>query len=162
MKNRIKSRKYFSAHGTTVSKFQETSAMEQIRFIQINKKNVPRRDILQILVAIIPRFNVKRCPLSLKFCHLFICISVKQTSVYCKMTNNLCKSVKILISTIFYPVGMVSTNNQLKIYSEQIYKPLQQKPFHVMFLIKKRSADVQYLISNFMIRKTKAASHRCS
>ena len=24
---------------------------------------------------------------------------------------------------VFYPVGMVSTNNQQKIYSEQIYKP---------------------------------------
>ena len=39
------------------------------------KKNV-LRDILWILV-VIGRFNVKRCPLSLKLCHLFICISLK-------------------------------------------------------------------------------------
>ena len=31
-----------------------------------------------------------------------------------------------------------------------------------MFLIKKRSADVQCLISNFMIRSTEAAVRRCS
>ena len=31
-----------------------------------------------------------------------------------------------------------------------------------MFLIKKRSADVQYLISNFMIRSTEADVCRCS
>ena len=133
--------------------------MEQNRFIQRNKKNVLRRDILRILV-VIGRFNVKRCPLSLKFCHLFVCISLKQT---------LCKGQKLAkifqnpdIRTIFYPVGMVSTKNQQKIYSDQIYKPLQQKPFHVMFLIKKRSADVQYLISNFTIRSTEAAVRRCS
>ena len=110
MKNRIKSRKYFSAHGTTVSKFQETSAMEQIRFIQINKKNVPRRDILQILVAIIPRFNVKRCPLSLKFCHLFICISLKYMSCSGQQPALICQNPDI--RTISYPVGMVSTNRQ--------------------------------------------------
>ena len=56
----------------------------------------------------------------------------------------------------------VCTNNQQKIYSDRIYKPLSQKPFHVMFLIKKRSADVQYLISNFIIRGTEAAICRCS
>ena len=69
--------------------------MEQNRFIQRNKKNVLRRDILRILV-VIGRFNVKRCPLSLKFRHLFICKS-----------------------------GMVSTNNQQKIYPEKICKPSQ-------------------------------------
>ena len=117
--------------------------------------------MLQILVAVIQRFNVKRCPLSLKFYHLFVCISLKQTLL---VDNNLCKSVKILISEQYltYPVGMVSTNNQQKIYSGQIYKPLQQKPFYVMFLIKKRLADVQYLIRNFMIRSTEAAIYRCS
>ena len=117
--------------------------------------------MLQILVAVIQRFNVKRCPLSLKFYHLFVCISLKQTLL---VDNNLCKSVKILISEQYltYPVGMVSTNNQQKIYSGQIYKPLQQNPFYVMFLIKKRLADVQYLIRNFMIRSTEAAIHRCS
>ena len=56
----------------------------------------------------------------------------------------------------------VCTNNQQKIYSDRIYKPLSQKTFHVMFLIKKRSADVQYLISNFIIRSTEAAICRCS
>ena len=117
--------------------------------------------MLQILVAVIQRFNVKRCPLSLKFYHLLVCISLKQTLL---VDSNLCKSVKILISEQYlaYPVGMVSTNNQQKIYSGQIYKPLQQKPFYVMFLIKKRLADVQYLIRNFMIRSTEAAIHRCS
>ena len=40
-------------------------------------------------------------------------------------------------------VGMVSTSNIA--YSEQIYKPFQWKPSHIMFLIKKRrSADAQY------------------
>ena len=117
--------------------------------------------MLQILVAVIQRFNVKRCPLSLKFYHLLVCISLKQTLL---VDSNLCKSVKILISEQYlaYSVGMVSTNNQQKIYSGQIYKPLQQKPFYVMFLIKKRLADVQYLIRNFMIRSTEAAIHRCS
>ena len=112
--------------------------------------------MLQILVAVIQRFNV-----SLKFYHLFVCISLKQTLL---VDNNLCKSVKILISEQYltYPVGMASTNNQQKIYSGQIYKPLQQKPFYVMFLIKKRLADVQYLIRNFMIRSTEAAVYRCS
>ena len=112
--------------------------------------------MLQILVAVIQRFNV-----SLKFYHLFVCISLKQTLL---VDNNLCKSVKILISEQYltYPVGMVSTNNQQKIYSGQIYKPLQQKPFYVTFLIKKRLADVQYLIRNFMIRSTEAAVYRCS
>ena len=33
--------------------------MEQNRFIQRNKKNVLRRDILRILVAVVPRFSVK-------------------------------------------------------------------------------------------------------
>ena len=32
----------------------------------------------------------------------------------------------------------------------------------MLFLIKKRSADVQYLICNFMIRSTEAAIRRCS
>ena len=73
VKNQIKNKIFFC----TVSKFQKTSAMEQNRFIQRNKKNIPRRDILRILVAVISRFNVKDCPLSLKFHHLFICISLK-------------------------------------------------------------------------------------
>ena len=134
--------------------------MEQNRFIQRNKKNVLRRDILQILVAVIQRFNVKRCPLSLKFCHLFICISLKQMSCSGQQPALICQSPDI--RTISYPVGMVSTNNQQKIYSGQVYKPLQQKLFYVMFQIKKKLADVQYLIRNFMIRSTEAAIHRCS
>ena len=40
--------------------------MEQIRFIQRNKKTVPRRDILRILVAVIWRFNVKKVSFILK------------------------------------------------------------------------------------------------
>ena len=60
VKNRIKNRKYFSAQQYQYfRKFRRyTSAIEQNRFIQRNKKNVPRRDILRILVAVIPRFNV--------------------------------------------------------------------------------------------------------
>ena len=134
--------------------------MEQNRFIQRNKKKIVlRRDILRILVAVIWRFNLKKYPLSLKFCHLFVCISLKQTLCSGQQPAQICQNPDI--RTVFYPVGMVSTNNQQKIYSEQIYKP-QQKPFHVMFLIKKRSAGVQYLISNFIIRSIEAAIHGCS
>ena len=68
VKNRIKNRKYFSAQQYQYfRKFRRyTSAIEQNRFIQRNKKNVPRRDILRILVSVIGRFNVKRCPLIFK------------------------------------------------------------------------------------------------
>ena len=43
---------------------------------------------------------------------------------------------------------MVSTNNAQRTYSIQIYKPSQQKPSHIMLLIKKRrsSDDTQYLL----------------
>ena len=57
VKNQIKNTKHFSAN-----QYQDFRKhlrwMEQNRFIQRNKKNVPRRDILRILVGVIPRFNV--------------------------------------------------------------------------------------------------------
>ena len=40
--------------------------MEQNRFIQRNKKFVLRRDILRILVAVIPSFSVKKVPFIFK------------------------------------------------------------------------------------------------
>ena len=54
--------------------------MEQNRFIQTNKKNVLRRDILRILVAVIRRFDVKKVSFTLKFRYLFICMSLKLMS----------------------------------------------------------------------------------
>ena len=48
---------------------------------------------------------------------------------------------------------MVSTNNVQIIYSENIYKSSQQKPFHIMFLIKNSP-----LPNNYFIKLTKAAS----
>ena len=41
-------------------KAEKTSAMEQNRFIQRNKKKVLRTDILRILVEVILRFNIKK------------------------------------------------------------------------------------------------------
>ena len=77
MKNWIKKQKIFFC--TTVSKFQEILTLnicdKATQIYPKKQKNVLRRDILRILVAVIRRFNVKRCPLSLKFHHLFICMS---------------------------------------------------------------------------------------
>ena len=53
---------------------------------------------------------------------------------------------------------MVSTNNQQK----NIFWPDLQTFVVETIPCKKRLADVQYLISNFMIRGTEAANCRCS
>ena len=62
MKNRIKYRKYFSAQ--QVSKFEEISTLNICdgakQIYPKKQKNLLRRDILRILVAVIPRFDVKK------------------------------------------------------------------------------------------------------
>ena len=62
MQNRIKSKKYFSAQQyQNFGKIQHyTSAKEQNRFIQRNKKDILRRDTLRISVAAIQRCTVKK------------------------------------------------------------------------------------------------------
>ena len=127
------------------------SAMEQIRFIQRNGKNILRRDILRILVAVTQSFNVKRCPLSLKFCNLIICISLNRLYV---VDNNLHKSVKILISEQYFMIFWADLN-------------IRSKNHSILFLIKKRSTDVQYFISNFRLEVEKqpfadVLQNRCS
>ena len=73
--------------------------MEQNRFIQRNKKNILRRDILRILIVVIRRFNVKRYPLSLKFRHID---NRHRHNRHYVVDNNLHKSVKILVSEKYF------------------------------------------------------------
>ena len=115
--------------------------MEENRFIQRNKKEILRRDTLRISVAV-QRCTVKKVSLKILppvYLHI-IKIDIKQ-------------QVK------------TSLNLSNPDISDQIYKPSQQKPFHVMFLIKKRSANAQYFITNFIIISyvsKEAAICRCS
>ena len=127
--------------------------MEQNRNLskETNKK-ILRRDTLRISVAAMPRFNVKKESLVFKilppiYLHI-IKIDIKQWTTTCVNLSKILISKQITLAVIFYRVGMVSNNLQ-KICSDDIHKPLQQKPFYVMFLAKKRSADAQYLITNF-------------
>ena len=128
--------------------------MEQNRNLskETNKK-ILRRDTLRISVAAMPRFNVKKESLVFKilppiYLHI-IKIDIKQWTTTCVNLSKILISKQITLAVIFYRVGMVSSNNLQKIYSDDIHKPLQQKPFYAMFLTKKRWADAQYLITNF-------------
>ena len=62
MKNQIKKQKILFC--TTVSKFQEISTLNICdgakQIYPKKQKNLLRRDILRILVAVIPRFDVKK------------------------------------------------------------------------------------------------------
>ena len=78
-----------------------------------------RRDTARISVAVIPRFNVKKVSFVFKILppiYLYI-IKIDINGQQPVGNNNLCKSVKILISkqialaVMFDRVGMVSTNN---------------------------------------------------
>ena len=96
--------------------------MEQNRFIQTNKKNVLRRDILRILVAVIQRFDVKKVSFTLKFRHLFICMSLK------------------LMSAIFYQIfifhQMIALQKLLKmlfISSKKLFSFLRYLNFFISF-----------------------------
>ena len=85
------------------------------------------------------------------------CLNCQKSDV---RTNSTCCSVLLCTSFCFLQVnqqkhvGMLSTNNIM--YSEQISKYFWQKPFHIVFLIKKRRlADAQMLNSYFIKLKKK-------
>ena len=73
-------------------------------------------------------------------------------------TNSPCCSVLLWTSFCFLQVnqqkyvGMVSTNNIT--YSEQIYKPFQQKSSQIVFLIQKRCP----ILNSYFIKLKKAAT----
>ena len=119
--------------------------MEQNRFIKRNKKSAPSTKILRINFSSSHPENVKRCPLSLKFRHPIICIALNRHYV---VANNLRKSVKILISEHFTLLEWFPLTISKK-YILSRSTNLCSRNHSMLFLIKKRLTDVQYLISNF-------------
>ena len=135
--------------------------MEQIRFIQRNGKNILRRDILRILVAVTQSFNVKRCPLSLKFCNLIICISLNRLYV---VDNNLHKSVKILISEQYFTLleWFLLTISKKYILTRSTNLCSRNHSMLCFWLRRDQQIIPIFIIINFMIRSTEAAICRCS
>ena len=78
--------------------------MEQNRFIQTSKKNVLRRDILRILVAVIRSFSVKKVPFIFKI-SLPIYLHVIKTYVRYFLSNfyfSLNDSSSKTVKNVFY------------------------------------------------------------